>query len=570
MELLQPAMHPPVPGRLRWRRLFRADVLVVLVVVVVVGYMALVPLGYLVRGAFFDHGHLTLGAFRDAYAAVGLGTMTVNSLRFAFGSTALAVVLGTALAFLVVRTDLPLRRLTFVLGVVPLIVPGLLYTIAWMLLAGPRAGALNELPVPGHLNVFSMGGMMFVEGLHLAPLVFLLMAAAFRSMDPSLEESAIMSGARPLTVFFRITLPLMRPALYAAILVMVVRSLEAFEVPVLLGIPSGIWVFTSRIWRALDTFPIRLGQAGAYALSLVVLTSIGVALYSRLTRRVKRYETVTARGFRPRRIPLGRWRLPATALVLGYMAVAVALPVLILLYASLQPIYSVPSVHRLSHTTLANYQSVLSDADALHATGNSLLLGVGTATAVMLAMAVVSWVIVRTRLPGRWLIDSLASLPLVIPGLVVGLALLVVYLELPLPVYGTLWILFLAYFTRFMPYGMRYATASMRQLSGELESAARTSGASWWQTFRRVILPLVLPGLLAGWIYVLIVSVRELSSSVVLASPGTQVLAVQLFQEYQDGKFSELAALGILMMLMLVVMVALAYRLGARVGVWES
>jgi iron(III) transport system permease protein len=300
-----------------------------------------------------------------------------------------------------------------------------------------------------------------------------------------------------------------------------------------------------------------------------VLTSIGVFLYSRLSRGARRHRTVTGRGFRPRQLALGKWRLPAAALAIGYLVVAVALPVLILLYASTQPFYSVPSGESLSKVTLAHYGDTLTEASSLRAFGNSLLLGVGTATAVMLTMAVAAWLVIRTRLPGRWLVDNLASLPLVIPGLVVGVALLFVYLQLPISVYGTLWILFLAYFTRFMPYGMRYASTSMQQLSGELEESARTSGAGWWQTFRRVTLPLLVPGLLAGWLYVLIVSVRELSSSLLLYSPRTEVLAVRIFHDYQEGRFPELAALGMTMILVIVVLVAIAYRLGARAGVWE-
>jgi iron(III) transport system permease protein len=499
--------------------------------------------------------------------------MIFNSLIFAVGSTVLSVVLGTTLAYLTVRTNVPFKGLLFAASLVPLIIPGILHTIAWIFLASPRVGVFNKVlePVvgPGALNIFSVWGMMFVEGLHLSPLVFLLMFATFRSMDPSLEESALMSGARLPTVLRRVTLPLARPALYASVLIMAVRALESFEVPALLGIPNGVWVFTSRIWRVLNQYPADYGQAGAYALSLLALTTLGVFWQSRLSKRGKAFQTVTGKGFRPHPMDLGSWRWPATALVIAYFVFAVIMPVLILVYTSFQPFYSVPSPDSLSRFTLDNYAYTLTNPSALRAARNSFALGIGAATTLMFVMAIASWLVVRTRIPGRWLVDNLSFLPLTIPGLVMGVALLFVYLRFPLPIYGTIWILFVAYLTRYMPYGMRYASTSMYQISGELEESAQTSGATWWQTFRRVNLPLLMPGLLAGWIYIVMVSVRELSSSILLYSPGNEVLSILIWEQWENGQLTELASLGVLMVVALVVLVVVAQKLGASVGIQE-
>jgi iron(III) transport system permease protein len=548
---------------------------VALVVAVLIAYLALVPIGYLLRGAFFDDGAFTLSFFEHAYSSVRLGTMVGNSVVFAAGSTALAVAIGTALAFVVVRTDAPFKRLIFVASLVPLIVPGLLYTIAWILLAAPRIGVLNKAVEPlfgeAAVDVFSMGGMIVVEGLHLAPLAFLLMAAALRSADGALEEAAISSGAPMGTVLRRITLPLVRPAIAAAVLVLMVRSLEAFEVPALLGLPADLPVFTSRIWRSVQELPPDYGEAGAYALSLLLATAVGVVLYRWLTRRGSRFQTLRGGTAPPPRVELGRWRWPATALVLVYFLFAVALPVLILVYASTQPFYAPPSADRLSGMTVENFGEVLSDGRVADAAANSLLLAVATATAVMAVMAVAAWIVVRSRIPGRGLLDGLASAPLAIPGIVLGVALLFVYLRFPLlSLYGTLWILLLAYVTRFMPYGMRFAASAMQQLGPELEESARASGAGWWQTFRRVLLPLVFPGLIAGWIYVLIVSVREFSASILLYSPGTEVISVRIFEQYEAGRFPELSALAVLLIAALSLGAALVYRLGGRIGAWEG
>jgi iron(III) transport system permease protein len=563
-------------GPRRWAasNLLQPRNLIILVVVLAIGYLALVPLGYLVWGAFFDENGLTLRFFSEAYGegTTSLATLVKNSAVFAIGSTAVSVTLGTFLAYLQVRTDVPLKRLVFAASLVPLVIPGILHTVAWILLFSPRTGLFNAwlepLLGPEAIDIFSLPGMILIEGLHLSPLVFLLMSAAFRSMDPSLEESALMSGASMRTVFRRVTLPLVFPALTAAILVMMVRVLESFEVPAIVGIQARVWVFTSRIWNALK-FPPEYGEAGALAMSLLAITSLGVFFQSRYSKRGKAFQTVTGKGFRPRPLPLGRWRWPATAFVGIYFFFAALMPVLILLYSSTQKFYQRPSFHSLTNLTVRNYVDTFTQPQALNAFKNSLFLGIGAATTVMFAMAIASWLVVRTKLPGRWLVDNLAFSPLVVPGLVMGVALLFVYLRFPIPIYGTIWILFIAYVTRYMPYGMRYASTSMYQISGELEESAQTSGASWWQTFRRVNLPLLMPGLVAGWIYIVLVSFRELSSSILLYSPGNEVMSILIWERWENGQYTQLAALGIVMIATMIALVAVAGRLGAKIGVKE-
>jgi iron(III) transport system permease protein len=560
----------------RLRRLLSARNLLVVAVSALVAYLALVPLGFLLWQTFVRDGEPSLVRFRQAYSSIGLSEMVANSIVFAVGSAAFSITLGTLLAYLIVRTDVPFKGLMFAASLVPLIIPGVLHTISWIFLASPQIGILNLhvfQPLTGgrSLNVFSLPGMILVEGLHLAPLVFLLMVAAFRSMDPSLEESAIMSGAPLRTVFRRVTVPLARPALYASILIMVVRALESFEVPAILGLNGGVWVFTSRIWHVLKDKPPSYGEAGAYSMSLLILTSIGIYLHSRLAKRARAYQTVTGKGFRPRPVLLGIWRWPATVLILIYFVVTVVLPLGILAYASTQNFYSPPTRATLSNMTLQPYRDVIHADIAITAAKNSVILGLGAATTVMLMMSIAAWIVVRTNLPGRWMIDNLAFLPLAVPGLVLGVGLLFVYLRLPgIHLYGTLWILFMAYLTRYMPYGMRYASTSMFQIGRELEESALTSGAGWLQSFRRIVLPLLMPGLVAGWIYIVIVSVRELSSTIILYSPGKEVLSILIWEMNQNGEFPQLAALGTMMVGALVVLVTVAYKLGAKIGVREG
>jgi iron(III) transport system permease protein len=238
-----------------------------------------------------------------------------------------------------------------------------------------------------------------------------------------------------------------------------------------------------------------------------------------------------------------------------------------LAYVSTQPYYSSPSLESLSRATLGHYSAAVTHQGTLVAVRNSLVVCAGAATAVVLVAALAAWLVVRTRARGRWLVDGLASLPIAVPGVVLGAALLVVYLRVPLPIYGTLWILFIAYMTRYLPYGMRYVSVSMTPISRELEESAEVSGASWWQSFRRIVLPLAAPGLIAGWLFIVTVSLRELSSSLLLYSPGNEVLSVRIWQLYQSGQLPELAALGVLMVAALTLLTALAFQLWRRVGV---
>ncbi|WP_370415998.1 ABC transporter permease [Streptomyces fradiae] len=583
-ERAAPPPGAPAPGRrpsripalLRGR--LSPQTLMVGAAIVIVGYIAVVPLGYLLHDTFIDSDGvgISFDAFARAYGGnAQAGTMLGNSLVFAFGSALLSLVVGTALAYVLVRTDTPFKGLFFAASMVPLIVPGILYATSWIFLGDPDSGLINSLffkPLFGSspIDVYSVPGMIWVQGLHHAPVAFLLMVSAFRAMDPSLEESAAMSGAGTWTVLRRITVPLLRPATISVALLMFVQSLESFEVPALLGLQNGTYVFTSRIYFVLRAYPIDYGAAGAYATGLLLIAAVGVLFTQWLQRSSRNYQTVTGKAFRPRPVDLGRAKPWVGAGVLLYFGITVVLPVAVLFYASLLKFYTAPSSKTWSSMSFDNYARVFEMPQALNALKNSVIVGVGAATAVMLLTSVVSWVVLRTKARGRQILDVLAFTPIVIPGLVLGLALSFVYLRMPLPIYGTLLILLISYCTRYLPYGMRYSTSAMSQMSPELEESAHVSGASWFQTFRRVLLPLMSSGVLAGWVYILVVSFRELSSTILLYSPGTEVMSVLMWEQFENGQFTTLAALGVLMVLLLCVLVAGAYRVGARFGLQDD
>lgn len=544
-------------------------------VVVVLGYLVLSPLVYLVWRGLTTGAGFGLSNITAAYSVPGTSEMLLNSVVFACGSAFVSTVTGTALAFFCVRSNAPLKPLLYAASIVPLIVPGILYTIAWVYLIGGNVGVIKKMFANFGLgflvpDAFSMPGMILIDGLHLAPLVFLLMYAAFRSTDPALEESAMMSGASVPQTVRRVTLPLVRPALLGAVLIMVVRGLESFETPAVLGIPSGTWVFTSRIFEALHTYPIKYDQASIYSLTLLLVTALGLLLVQFMNRRSERYQTVTGKGFRPRTLDLGKWRWPVSIGFLLYFIVAVIAPLLILLWMSLLPFYQTPGIEPLGSLTFSNYSELFDTRGVPESIKNSLILAVTSATAVMLFTAVISWMVLKSKFKGRRLLDLLASFPLAMPGLVLGVALIFIYLRSPLPIYGTLVILFIAYVTRYLPYGMRYSGSSLAQVGAELEESAKMSGATWRDSFRRIVLPLMAPGLVAGWIYVVVVSVRELSSSILLYSQSTRVLSVTIWEFWQNGQTGVLAALGVCMVVVLMALVAVAYKLGAKIGVREA
>ncbi len=548
------------------------------VATIIVAWLALVPLVFLVWQSFMTPlaagrpAEFTFANYFYVYSNANTFRLLGNSAAFATGGAGIALVIGTALAWMNERTNTPFKSLFYALSVVPLVIPGILFVTAWIMLASPKIGIINLVLQRAFdtdtvfFDVYTLTGMMWVDGIQHAPLAFLLMSAAFRSMDPSLEESAMLAGASILQVARRITLRLAFPALVASFLILFVRSIESFENPALLGLPVGIEVFTSAIYEALHAYPSDIGLASTYAITLLLITSAGIYWQSRMGRQGARYSTVTGKGFRPRRMDLGRWRYLTAALFIVYALLVIGLPLLVLIWASLQRFYSVPSWNALENVSLANYYAVFDYPGIGDAVRNTIVLALGGATAVMILSAIVGWIVLRSRIPGRWLLDNIASMPMAMPGLVVGLAIMICYLALPFGIYGTIWILLIAYMTRFLPYGMRFNSSALLQLHRELEESAALSGASWWTTFRRIVLPLLKPGLVAGWIYIVIVSGRELSSTILLYSPDSQVISVVLWEQWQNGQYVQLAALGVMMIAVLFVFVLTAQILGRRFG----
>lgn len=556
-------------------------------------YLAGIPLIMLVYGSFRSApigepgATYTIQNFITAYVDKEFYLLFWNSLKFAIGTCLMTFAIGTYLAWVSERTNTPMRKLFVVMSLIPFIIPGILSTIAWIFLLSPRIGLINRslqlmfgLAEPP-FNVYSMGGMVWAEGIHLYPLVFLLMSAAFRNMDTSLEEASLTAGSSTFQTFRRITLPLMRPAMFSVTLIVFVRAIEAFEVPALIGVPARISVFTTKIFLAIHQFPSDFGLAGSYAVTLLAISTTGVLLYSRITKKEERYATVTGKGYRPRVIDLGPWKYVTCASVFIIFFLAVILPVFVLLWSSFIPYYGIPSKELIAKMTWDNYKYIINYPLALTAFKNSFFLSAGSATLIMLLTSVIAWITIKSQVRGKAFLDNMTFIPIAMPGIVLGVSLIWVYLTIPnlvrdyislgasqvINIYGTIWVLLLAYITKFMPYGIRAASASMIQINKELEEASFASGGTWMQTFRKVILPLLMPGFTAGWIYISIIALRELSTSILLYSYNSTVLSIMVFDLWEGGQYTYVCALGIMMVLVLVGMAYVARLIGAKMGI---
>ncbi|HEY3152876.1 MAG TPA: iron ABC transporter permease [Candidatus Binatia bacterium] len=544
-------------------------------------YLAGIPLVMLLYGSIRSApigepgATYTIQNYVKAYFDREFYLLLLNSVYYAIGTCTLTFLIGTFLAWVSERTNTPFKKLFVVMSLIPFIIPGILSTISWILLLSPKIGLINIVIKEllglesAPFNVYSMWGMIWAESIHLYPLVFLLMSAAFRNMDTSLEEAALTAGSSTVQTFYKVTLPLMRPAMVSVLLINFIRGIEAFEVPALIGVPAKISVFTTKIFLAIHQFPSDFGLAGAYAVTLLAISTTGVLIYGRITRREERFATVTGKGYRPRVIDLGPWKWLTLGIASLIFFLAVILPVFVLLWSSFIPYYGVPSRELAAKMTLANYQYIINYPLAWTAFKNSFYLSVGSATLVMLLTSVIAWITVKTKLPGRGFLDTVTFIPIAMPGIVLGVSLIWVYLTLPIPIYGTIWVLLLAYITKFMPYGIRAASASMIQINKELEEASLTAGGTWFQTFWKVILPLLMPGFTAGWIYISIIALRELSTSILLYSYNSTVLSIMAFDLWEGGQYTYVCALGVLMVLLLVAMAFTARKLGAKVGIAE-
>jgi iron(III) transport system permease protein len=564
--------------------MFRRDpqLSVVVLVGAVIAYLSLSPTLMLFYGSFRSKplgvpGDFSLAHYVNAYSDSLTYQLLLNSFLFASGAALLATLLAATLAWIAIRTNAPLRKLFELTAIVPNIFPPVMLAVSWTVLLSPRTGLVNRALMElfglaeAPFNIYSIPGMIFVEALITAPLAFLLIAAALYSMDPALEESARVAGSSNRQIAWRITFPIVRPALLAATMLNFVRAIESFDTPAIIALPARIEVFTTKIYReAIGAFPPNQNLAAAYAVSLLVITMLFVYFYRGLTARSERYVTVTGRGYRPTIIDLGKWRYAASALAGSILVLIVVLPLLVVMYVSFITYVHVPGAKTWALLTLDNYRANLTDVRTFRAFRNSLFLGVGGATLCMLIAALTAWVTTKSKTAGRGVIEALTFIPWAFPGTALAIGLLWTYVYMPLPIYGTLWILLIGYITRFLPYGLRTMTSTIVQLHDDLQQASMVCGASFLATFRRILLPLLRPGFIAGWIILATIYLREFSMSVFLYSPGSEPLGPLLYHFYVDGNLGPMCSLALIVSVVCMVLIILARRIGKVGGAIEG
>jgi iron(III) transport system permease protein len=545
-------------------------------------YLVLLPLALVVLSSFRPGGFpldpgFTLRNYVTAYGDPGFPALLGATLMFALGSSLLALVLGLGLAWLVERSDLPGRDALRGLVLLPMATPPILLAIAWAMLLSPRNGVINQILMNAFalsqapLDIYTLPGMVFVQGLALVPTAYLFLSPAFANMDPSLEEAAVVSGAGTWTVIRRVMLPILWPPILSAAIFLLIVSLVVFDVPGALGTPARVFVLSSQIYYLIANSPAGIplyGQVSALAmLFLGVLLGLGFA-YHRLTRHAQRYRTVTGKGFRPRVFALGRGRPLAMAALALYFLLSVIAPLLILLWMSLMPYQAGVSWAALDLITLDNHLDFLRNTRVLSATRNSLVIAVLAATAVALLSLLVSWMTTRLRVPGRQALDVLAFIPIAVPGVMIGVALVYVYITLGalFPIYGTIWIIALAYITQYLPFGTRATSGVMLQLHPELEEAGATAGAGRGRILRRITFPLVWPAIAAVWIWVLAHALRELSSALLLQGRNNAVIPTLLWDYWSGGEPNRTAAGGLWLTVALVLFLVLWRAVSRRAG----
>jgi len=535
----------------------------------VLALLTLVPLATLLIGSLRPDGlpsspGWTLEHYAEVWGSAYDWRLLGSSLIFAAGSTLLAVILATALSWFLERTDLPGRNLFRAAIVMPMATPPLLLAIAWVLVLTPKIGivtvALRPLfgPLDHWLDIYSMGGAIFVQALAYVPTSVLMLSPAIRALDPALEEAALVAHANPRQVALRVALPMLRPALLSVMTILLIVGMLAFDVPAVIGIPGNVDLMSIEIFRLMTPpsgFPDYGTAAAMNSILLVVLTA-GLVFYRRIIRQAARFAAITGKGYRPAQIHLGRWRGAAVALVALYFVLSVLLPFLALLWASLIPYFAGFSAAMLAKASFIAYGDLFASARVQGAALNTALVAVAASGALILLALATAWFVLRARLRQGWVLDVLTMIPMGVPALMIGIALVFAAFSLRgVPLYGTIWLIAIGHLIAFLPVASRMMQSGLLQVSSELDEAGAVAGASALGAFRRILLPLLAPSIVAVLIWVLVHSVREFSIAVMLQSGRNSVVSTVLFNYWETGHPEHAAALAVLLMLLLFALV---------------
>jgi iron(III) transport system permease protein len=542
----------------------------------VLAFLVIYPTSMLLVGAFLnanpvvDGYHLADASFANFAAVLGNGNVRAalaNSLIACTGGTALAVLIGLAFAWIVVRTNTPCKALIASAGMLPLFVPPLVAGVAWAILGSPKTGLLNvvlaRMGIEGRINLYSMTGIIFVFGMYYAPYVYMFTSSALRNMDPSLEEAAEISGAGPLRTLLTVTFPLIAPAIVSGMLLSFVVMLGIYGIPAVLGAPANISVLTTYIFALTAWSPPLYSTAASVALILMVVTGMLVLLQNKVLSG-RSYTTVAGKAFRPRSLNLGPWRFFTLGMATVYLFIVVVLPTFALLVAAFRRflfIRDLSSLFDIKQYGMLHFERLFGNPATVNSIWNTMVVGVITAAIGGVLAFSIGYTVNRTQAPARRWIDMISTVPVAIPGLVVGVAYLWAWIGMPFGFYGSIWILALAFVARFIPDTVKALSTSLMQIHRELEEAAWICGRGTLSTIRTIVLPLARPGVVAAMTLLFVLAIRELGSSLFLYSSGTVVMAVQLLGYYEGGNVGITAAFSLVQMVILAGLISITHVL---------
>ncbi len=539
-----------------------------------------VPLATVVVGSFRPEGlplgeGWTLGHYIEIWSSPAIYRLLRDTLVFAFGSTALAIGIALALAWLIERTDVPGRGIFRAALLMPMATPPLLLAIGWVLIMSPKIGLIPTALQPylgsfeNSFNFYGLGGMIFVQGLAYVPTAFLILAPMVLNMDPTFEEAATVAGASPVQALFRVSLPFLTPSLLSVGTLLVIVGMATFDVPAVVGLPGNVWVLSSEIFNMMNpaSGPPRYGESAAVNASLFVLLLLALVIYERATRNAERFAAISGKGYKAARFALRGWRIPAACFIGVYFVLAVVLPFAALLWVSLVPYFSGFNPDLIAGLSFKAYAETFGSDRVLDSVRNSVLIAITASVALMALALILAWTIVRSRLRWARVLDVFSMIPMSVPHLMTGVALIFVFFSWrAVPLYGTVWIIALGHLIIYLPLASRMMQAGMMQINCELEEAAVVSGASLRQNLMRIVTPLLRPAMFALFLWIVVHSLREFSVAVMLRSGRNEVLSTILFSFWETGEPARAAAISIVLMLVLGVLVAMMARLTRQPG----
>lgn len=551
----------------------------VLLLLAILGFLIVYPIFMLGLGAVSTggptatEGQASLDAFFKVVQDPNVLRVTWNTLVVCTGGTVIAVIVGLFFSWVTARTNTPFGKVIEAVSIMPLLIPPLVAGVAWSILGSPQTGLLNValagLGLETKLNFYTPTGIIVIFGIYYAPYVYMFTSSAMKNMDPSLEEAAAISGVSTLKAIFQITLPLIQPAIIAGSMLSFVVMLGIYGIPATLGTPERYTVLTTYIYELLSSAPADFNRAAATSLILIFVTALAVVAQQRVLRG-KSFVTVAGKAFKPRRIDLGRWKYVTLSIAVLYLFIAVVLPMGALVIGSLRKFLYVPdlaSIFDWGAYSLGHFERLFSNSLTMLSLANTLKIGVVTAIVGGLLSFALAYSIYRTKLPFRRLIDIISTLPIAIPGLVIGVAYIWAWISLPGGIYGSIWILSLAFVARFIPDTVKSLSTSLLQVHSELEEASLICGRGRVYTIKKIILPLIAPGLISSMSLLFILAIRELGSSLFLYSSKSLPMSVLLVNLYEGGDFGVTAAFSVVQTAILVVVVLFTTWLGRTMSI---